>query len=71
LKIAKESQWRHLLYVKITYSKSTDFVEGKTVFNIKGNKYRLITKINYRVGVIRVYCVLTHEEYNLGKWKDL
>lgn len=42
LRIASEAKWRHIMDIKQTYSKATDFVEGKTVFNIGGNKYRLI-----------------------------
>jgi mRNA interferase HigB len=41
-----------------------------TVFNIGGNKYRLITKIKYARQVIYIRRVLTHPEYSKEKWKD-
>ncbi|MDB9467474.1 type II toxin-antitoxin system HigB family toxin [Dolichospermum circinale CS-539] len=41
-----------------------DFVQGYTVFNIGGNKFRLITKITYKVKTIKIENVLTHSEYN-------
>jgi mRNA interferase HigB len=41
-----------------------------TVFNIKGNAYRLITEINYRTGRIFLRLVLTHAEYSKGAWKQ-
>jgi mRNA interferase HigB len=47
-----------------------DLVGRCTVFNIKGNQYRLITKIEYRIQRIYVNQVLTHAEYDEGKWKD-
>jgi mRNA interferase HigB len=39
------------------------------VFNIKGNKYRLITEISYRFRRIYIRHVLTHAEYDREKWK--
>ncbi len=48
---------------------TADAVKEFTVFNIKGNAYRLITEINYRTGRIFVRHVLTHAEYSKGAWK--
>ena len=48
---------------------SASFVEGKTVFNIGGNKYRLISVINYELKTVLVTHVLTHKEYDKDKWK--
>ena len=41
-----------------------------TVFNLGGNKYRLITRIRYEYGLVNVRAVLTHEEYDAGTWKE-
>lgn len=41
-----------------------------TVFNIKGNQFRLITIINYPAATVLVREVLTHAEYSKGLWKD-
>lgn len=49
---------------------SADQVGKLTVFNIGGNKARLITAIHYNRKKIYIRAVLTHEEYNLGKWKE-
>ena len=44
---------------------SVDFLgDGRTVFNIGGNKYRLVTKILYRRGQVLIRHVLTHKEYD-------
>ncbi len=41
-----------------------------TVFNIAGNKYRLIARIRYDYRLLNVRQVLTHAEYDRGKWKE-
>ena len=48
---------------------SADYVDGLTVFNIGGNKYRLITAIHYNRHKIFIRAVLTHPEYNHRTWK--
>ena len=67
-RIAKRSQWVDLLQVRKTFA-TADVVEKWTVFNIKGNQYRLITEINYRFHRIYVRHVLTQAEYDQEKWK--
>lgn len=41
-----------------------------TVFNIAGNKYRLITRIRYEWRLVNVRGVLTHDAYDKGQWKE-
>ena len=41
-----------------------------TVFNVKGNRYRLIAVVNYAAAVCRVVDVLMHAEYSTERWKD-
>jgi mRNA interferase HigB len=40
------------------------------VFNIGGNKYRLIAVIHFNRGRVYVRHVLTHEEYDGGSWRN-
>ena len=68
-KTAKKANWQSLAELKQVYP-SADLVGRYTVFNIKGNKYRLIARIVYRSQTVFVVAVLTHEEYDLGKWKE-
>jgi mRNA interferase HigB len=68
-RVAKSSEWANLVNVRQTYP-ATDAVGNFTVFNIKGNDYRLITSIVYATGRIYIKYVLTHSEYNKDKWKD-
>lgn len=65
LRIAGQSQWNSFADVRRTWS-SADFVTPYTIFNVKGNRYRLITEINYLAGTLSVRHVLTHAEYNKG-----
>ena len=41
-----------------------------TVFNIRGNRYRLITAVHYNRGLVYVMRFYTHAEYDRGRWKD-
>ncbi|MUL36429.1 type II toxin-antitoxin system HigB family toxin [Gloeocapsopsis dulcis] len=65
---SKSAKWNNFADVKLIYS-SADIVGKCTVFNIKENDYRLIAEINYRNQTIFVRYVLTHSEYDKGKWK--
>ena len=68
-KVAKNASWRRLIEVRRVYPHA-DFVDPYTVFNIKGNAYRLIVRIEYRWQMIFVKHLLTHAEYDKGAWKD-
>lgn len=68
-KTAKKADWQNLAEVKQVYP-AADLVGRYTVFNIRGNKYRLITRINYRSQTLFIMAVMKHEEYDLGKWKE-
>lgn len=48
---------------------SADYVDGLTVFNIGGNKYRLIASIHYNRRKVYIRNVLTHAEYDREDWK--
>ena len=41
-----------------------------SVFNIGGNKYRLVARIRYDYRLVNVRAILTHAEYDSGKWKE-
>jgi mRNA interferase HigB len=67
-RVAKKAQWKSLIDVRKTYP-SADAVGTCTVFNIRGNDYRLIVWIKYRARRIYIRHVLTHAEYNRENWK--
>ena len=48
---------------------SVDIVGDKHVFDIRGNRYRVICGINYATQICFIKAVLTHTEYDQEKWK--
>jgi mRNA interferase HigB len=73
-KTACNADWSGLHEVRQSYSR-TDGVQTSdgqtlTVFNIGGNKYRLIARIRYEYRLINVRAVLTHKQYDQGRWKE-
>lgn len=69
LMIAREAKWKNLNEVRLPW-RNTDFVKGKTIFNIKGNRYRLIAIVNYASQTIIVRMLVTHDEYGRGEWNQ-
>jgi mRNA interferase HigB len=67
-KAASHAEWRNFSDVR-NYHRAADYVEGFTVFDIGGNKYRLITEIFFDSQVILVRYVLPHADYDKGLWK--
>jgi mRNA interferase HigB len=67
-KVIQESDFSNLVELGKTFP-SADAVEGKTVFNVGGNKIRTITQVEYGIALVIITHVLTHKEYDQGKWK--
>lgn len=65
---AKTARWANIVEVQQTYA-FAEAVEGWTVFNIKGNAYRLIVKVENALQIIYIKAVLTHAEYDKDTWK--
>jgi mRNA interferase HigB len=69
--------WRHIIehntfqnYAELRQAfRSVDKVGEQYVFNVGGNKFRLIATIAYRIQTVWVKHVLTHAEYDKGAWK--
>jgi mRNA interferase HigB len=64
----KRAAWKHLVDVRADFPHA-DAVDIFTVFTISGNKYRLVSVIKYRWQIVYVRHILTHAEYDEGKWK--
>jgi len=54
--------------LKATFA-SVDKVGDRFVFNICGNKYRLVAAIAFQAGLVWVKAVLPHKDYDKGDWK--
>ncbi|NES93174.1 type II toxin-antitoxin system HigB family toxin, partial [Okeania sp. SIO2B9] len=68
-KVASKANWSNLIEVKSVFP-SAEAVGNFTVFNIKGNKYRLIVSIDYQRQLIYIKYILTHAEYDKEYWKN-
>jgi mRNA interferase HigB len=66
--VAATAGWQSLDDVRKTYPHA-DAVGRLTVFNIGGNEFRLITRIEYRRQEVYIRAVLTHAEYDKEAWK--
>jgi mRNA interferase HigB len=66
--VTKRAQWKNLADVRRDFPQA-DLVGISTVFNVGGNKYRLIAVIKYRWQIVYIRHVLTHREYDKEKWK--
>jgi mRNA interferase HigB len=66
--IVRAAAWKNIVEVRQRYPQA-DAVGTCTVFNIKGNHYRLIATIDYRAQLMDIKKVLTHAEYDKEKWK--
>jgi mRNA interferase HigB len=81
LSLVSEAAWSNPASVKNTFGKRVDFVRTRrtrnsvAVFDIGGNKYRLIASIHYlsshfEKGRVYVHRIMNHKEYDLKRWQD-
>jgi mRNA interferase HigB len=66
--LAQKSHWEHFSALRKTCG-SADIYGKCTIFDIGGNNYRLIAKIDYQRQTIYIKSILTHAEYDKEKWK--
>jgi mRNA interferase HigB len=70
---AEKSTWKNVAEVRDVFPHAdlAKVASGNTVtiFNVCGNKYRLITAIHFNTKRIYLLVVLTHDEYDTNKWK--
>ncbi|WP_337288955.1 type II toxin-antitoxin system HigB family toxin [Candidatus Methylomirabilis sp.] len=64
----ESNSFKHFVDLTQTFG-SADQVKPYTVFNIAGNKYRLITIVDYALQFVSIECVLTHAEYDEARWR--
>src|SRR5262245_43133337 len=61
---AKSAEWSSPAEVKAMYGTASILKDGRVVFNIAGNKYRLVVWINYDFFTVYIRFVGTHKEYD-------
>ena len=68
-KIVQKTNFNNFADLRTTFP-SADLVDNLVVFNIGGNKYRLIASVHFNRSKIYIRHVLTHKEYDKGDWKS-
>ncbi|MBC7782371.1 MAG: type II toxin-antitoxin system HigB family toxin [Burkholderiales bacterium] len=71
--LTSKATWRNFAEVKVTFGQ-TDQARVKSggmvaIFDIGGNKFRLIAAISFAKGKVYVLRILTHKEYDQEHWK--
>ncbi|MEA3415792.1 MAG: type II toxin-antitoxin system HigB family toxin [Thermodesulfobacteriota bacterium] len=61
---AKHAQWASPADVKNHYRSASILKNNRVIFNIAGNKYRLVVRINYASKTVFVRFIRTHQEYH-------
>lgn len=61
---ARNADWKKPQDIKERYRQASFLKDNRVVFNIAGNKYRLIVKINYPFGIVYVRFIGTHKQYD-------
>lgn len=67
--VVRKATWKTPAEMKAVYP-NADLVGRRTIFNIAGNKYRLVARVNYRTQRVFVLYILTHADYDRGDWKQ-
>lgn len=61
---AKNANWQQPAEIKAQYASASILKNRRVAFNIKGNDYRLIVAVAYRLGVVYVKFIGTHKQYD-------
>lgn len=59
-----KAEWTGRKQIKLEYPNASFLADNRVVFNIKGNRYRLIVKINYDYQIVWIRFIGTHAEYD-------
>ncbi len=68
IRIVRAAHWSNLIEVRQVYPHA-DAVDQFTVFNIKGNDYRLVVGIDYQWETLYIKHLFPHAKYDKGDWK--
>lgn len=68
-RVIEKNRFGHWAELKTAFN-AIDKVGELTVFDIGGNKYRLIAYIRFEKKIVYIKAVLTHQDYEKGAWKS-
>ncbi len=61
---ARQATWKTPVDIKSVYRNASIIANNRVVFNIQGNRYRLVVAINYEHGIVYIRFIGTHQEYD-------
>jgi len=64
----EREDWQTSQEIKRRYRSADFLADNRVIFNIKGNRYRLLVQVRYRNGIVVVEWVWTHAEYTKKKF---
>lgn len=67
--ITRQANWTNFAEVRRDFP-SANNVKRLTVFNIAGNKYRLVARLEFRKQRVYIRAIMTHAEYDKNRWKN-
>ncbi len=71
-RLGKRVRWRHFPEVKGTFGQTDQTTVGSgkqvAIFDVGGNRFRLVARISYETQKLYVLRVMTHKEYDKGLW---
>ncbi len=68
IRTVRLADWSNFADLKNTFNHA-DVYKNCTIFDIGGNKYRIIAKVEYQKHLVFIRFVLTHSEYDKKKWQ--
>lgn len=68
LKVMRHTNFKNLAELRAAFP-TADNVDDWIVFNVGGNKYRLVSSVHFNRGKVYVRYIMTHQEYDRGRWK--
>jgi mRNA interferase HigB len=60
----EEATWQGPMDIKARFRSASFLADNRVVFNLKGNRYRLDTKVNYKNQIVLVMRIGTHAQYD-------
>ncbi len=69
IRTVRFANWKTSADVKKTFN-SVNVYKNCTIFDVGGNKYRIIAKVEYQMHLVFIRFVLNHSEYDEKKWQS-
>jgi mRNA interferase HigB len=67
-KVVRAADWKNSAEMKRTFN-SVDYDDPRTILDIGGNNLRLVALVDFGKQIVQISDVMTHAEYDKGRWK--